>query len=95
MTKLVGEKEAQYDSLKGDLRKAKDASSAANLKIIDYDLKNRWTIVSKHHYDLSTVNTDETAIDYALPAVQSMDDNLSLTTWFSPVFDTTDKDSGF
>ena len=32
MTKLVGEKEAQYDSLKGDLRKAKDASSAANLR---------------------------------------------------------------
>lgn len=65
-------------------------SSAANLKIIDYDLKNRWTIVSKHHYDLSTVNMDETAIDYALPVVQSIDDNLSLTTWFSPVFNTTD-----
>merc|ERR1712165_661984 len=32
LTKLVGEKEAQYDTLKGDLRKAKDASSAANLR---------------------------------------------------------------
>lgn len=64
--------------------------SAADLRIVDYDLKNRWTIVSKHHYDLSSVETDITAIDYELPAVQSIDDNLSLTTWFSPVFDTTD-----
>lgn len=65
-------------------------SSSVDLKIIDYDLKNRWTIVSKNHYDLSSVETDITAIDYALPAVQSINDNLALTTWFSPVFDTTD-----
>ena len=64
--------------------------SAADLKIVDYDLKNRWTIVSKNYYDLSSVAMDETAIDYVLPAVQSMDDNLAFTTWFSPVFDTTD-----
>ena len=30
--KLISEKESMYDSLKGDLRKAKDASSAANLR---------------------------------------------------------------
>jgi len=65
-------------------------NSSADLKIVDYDLKNRWTIVSKHYYDLSSVETDITAIDYALPAKQSIDDNLALTTWFSPVFDTTD-----
>ena len=64
--------------------------SAADLKIVDYDLKNRWTIVSKHHYDLSSVTIDETAIDYVLPAVQSIDDNLAFTTWFSPVFNSTD-----
>ena len=64
--------------------------SAADLKIVDYDLKNRWTIVSKNYYDLSSVETDETAIDYVLPVVQSIDDNLAFTTWFSPVFDSTD-----
>ena len=32
LTRLVGEKESQFESIKGDLRKAKDASSAANLR---------------------------------------------------------------
>lgn len=62
----------------------------SRLKIVDFDLKNRWTIVSKNYYNLSTVSTNDTAIDYALQAKQSIDDNLAFTTWFSPGFDTTD-----
>ena len=62
----------------------------SRLQIVDFDLKNRWTIVSKNYYNLATVPTDDTAIDYSLQAKQSMDDNLALTTWFSPGFDTTD-----
>lgn len=63
-------------------------SSSANLKIVDYDLKNRWTVVSKNYYDLSTVATDEIAIDYVEKSTQSIDENLALTAWFSPTFDT-------
>lgn len=65
-------------------------NSAAQLKIVDYDLKNRWTIVSKHHYDLSTIAMDDTAIDYVQPAVQSIDDNFAMTAWFQPTFNSTD-----
>ena len=62
--------------------------TAAPLKISDYDLKNRWTIVSKNFYDLSSVDTDETAVDYLHVSKQPIDENLAFTTWFSPVFDT-------
>lgn len=65
-------------------------SSAANLRIVDYDLKNRWTVVSKNYYDLSSVNTDEIAIDYVSKSQLNIDENLAFTTWFSPVFDTMD-----
>ena len=65
-------------------------SSAANLRIVDYDLKNRWTVVSKNYYDLSSVNTDEIAIDYVSKSQLTIDENLAFTAWFSPVFDTMD-----
>lgn len=65
-------------------------SANATVKIVDYDLKNRWTIVAKHYYDLSTVATDETAIEYLQNASQSIDDNLSFTMWVQPAFNTID-----
>lgn len=65
-------------------------NSAAPLRIVDYDLKNRWTIVSKNYYDLSSIANDETAIDYVQKASQSIDDNLALTAWISPHFDVND-----
>ena len=64
------------------------ARSTESLSIVDFDLKNRWTVVSKHHYDLSTVETDEIAVDYVENSSQKIDENLALTAWFSPVFDT-------
>jgi len=66
------------------------SSANALVKIVDYNLKNRWTIVSKHHYDLSTVAFDEVAVEYLQQAKQSQDENLSFTFWFSPKFDTID-----
>jgi len=65
-------------------------SSNALVKIVDYNLKNRWTIVSKHHYDLSTVPFEENAVEYLQKAKQSQDENLALTFWLSPTFDSID-----
>lgn len=65
-------------------------SSNALVKIVDYDLKNRWTIVSKHHYDLSTVPLDQNAVEYIQPAKQTQDENLAFTFWFQPTFDNLD-----
>lgn len=64
--------------------------TAADLQIIDYDLKNRWTIVSKNYYNLSSIPLNETAVNYVQQAVQSIDDNLAYTTWFSPTFNNMD-----
>jgi hypothetical protein len=65
-------------------------STASLLKIEDYTLKNRWTIVSKNYYDLSSVSLNEDAVDYVQKSIQSIDNNLAYTTWFSPTFDTSD-----
>jgi hypothetical protein len=62
-------------------------SSRKELIIKDYDLKNRWTIVSKNYYDLSSVANDEVAVDYVQMSKQDIDKNLAFTAWFSPVFD--------
>ena len=35
-----------------------------NLKIKDYDLKNRWTVVSKNFYDLDKVDPTRIAVEY-------------------------------
>lgn len=86
----VFEKDTKPQQLKTTAHQWDDGvrqSSASKLMIQDYDLKNRWTIVSKNYYDLSSVTTDEIAIDYVEKSKQSIDENLSLTAWFSPVFD--------
>jgi len=62
----------------------------ALVKIVDYDLKNRWTIVSKHHYNLSTVPNDQTAVEYIQPAKQTQEENLAFTFWVQPTFDNLD-----
>lgn len=64
--------------------------TAADLQIVDYDLKNRWTIVSKNYYNLSSITLNETAVNYVQQAVQLIDDNLAYTTWFSPTFNNMD-----
>ena len=61
-----------------------------NLKIIDYDLKNRWTVVSKNYYDLNTVATTQTAIEYNVKSELKTDSNLAVSLWFNPQFETTD-----
>lgn len=62
------------------------------LKIVDYDLKNRWTVVSKNYYDLSAVNTANTAVEYAIQSKLTSSDNLAISLWFSPQFDSTNTD---
>lgn len=61
-----------------------------SLRIIDRDLKNRWTVVSKNYYDLSKVDTANTAVEYAKTSSLTSEDNLALSLWFSPQFTATD-----
>jgi len=57
-----------------------------NLKIADYDLKNRWTVVSKNYYDLTIIDIDEVALQYAVKSKVDIGKNAAYTGWFSPQF---------
>ena len=61
-----------------------------NLKIEDYDLKNRWTVVSKNYYDLTNVATTQTAVEYSIASKLTSSDNLAISLWFNPQFENTD-----
>lgn len=61
-----------------------------SLSIVDHDLKNRWTVVSKNYYDLKNVTTNDTAILYTVPSKLSSTENLAVSLWFSPQFNSTD-----
>lgn len=66
-----------------------------NLEIRDYDLKNRWTVVSKNYYDMTQIKTGETGVEYAVQSKLDTKDNLALTLWFSPKFSTDSSDNYF
>lgn len=59
-----------------------------DLNIIDYELKNRWTVVSKNYYNLTQIPKNETAIDYVLSSKLTNDENFAVTAWFQPQFPT-------
>lgn len=59
-----------------------------SLRIKDYDLKNRWTVVSKNYYDFTTMNLNDIALFYAAPSKVEPGKNAAYTGWFSPQFDT-------
>jgi hypothetical protein len=60
----------------------------SNLKIVDSEIKNRWTVVSKNYYDLNTVPLDEVAVEYEAPIV--IKDGFAFTCWFAPTVDFND-----
>lgn len=59
------------------------------LKIRDYDLKNRWTVVSKNYYDLSTFPIDDRALFYDVKSKVEIGSDAAFTGWFSPQFSNT------
>jgi len=72
------------------------------LKIADVDLRNRWTVVSRNYYDLTTAtnkvfnqttqrndNVFDEAIIYNLNSSLTEDANIAYTAWFKPILNTT------
>jgi hypothetical protein len=58
-----------------------------DLLIKDIDLKNRWTVISRNFYDLSSVLDDEfqaPAVVYEQNSRLEIDQNISFTYWFRP-----------
>jgi hypothetical protein len=60
------------------------------LTIQDYDLKNRWTVVSKNYYKLTDIQSPNVAIEYAIESKLASDSSFAISLWFNPQFETTD-----
>lgn len=72
-----------------------------NLKIADIDLRNRWTVISRNYYDLTTAGEKveqqdgtyafefDEAIIYNLNSSLAPDNNLAYVGWFKPMMNTT------
>jgi hypothetical protein len=56
-----------------------------SLTISDMEIRNKWTIVSKNHYDLSSIKDQGIeALVYKKVSTLAADKNLAFTTWFQP-----------
>lgn len=61
------------------------------LLITDAEIRNRWTVISKNHYDLtSTLDSNIEALVYNKKSELATSDNVAFTTWIRPKFDNTD-----
>lgn len=56
-----------------------------NLLILDTEIRNRWTIISKNTYDLSSIkDVNIEALVYKRKSVLASNDNMAATLWFKP-----------
>jgi len=56
------------------------------LLIREYDLYNNWTIISKYHYDLSSMNPGSETFEYRFNEGWTFSDMRSFTAWFRPKY---------
>ena len=66
-----------------------------DLQIIDFDLKNKWTVVSKNYYDLTSVPIGANVLQYDTISKVTPTQNAAFTGWFKPQFDSTSTDEYF
>ena len=57
-----------------------------SLKIADYALKNRWTVVSKNHYDFTNMTEGDSAVIYDAQSELKPGNGAAYTSWFAPRF---------
>ena len=56
-----------------------------NLTILDTEIRNKWTIISKNTYDLSSISdVGIEAVVYKRKSTLATDESLAITLWFRP-----------
>jgi hypothetical protein len=58
------------------------------LQIVDYALKNRWTVVSKNYYNFSNMTLNDSAIVYDAQSEVKSGNGIAFSSWFAPRFAT-------
>lgn len=81
-------KPEQYQTVSTSYRDGIRQFQSKDIKIVDYDLKNRWTVVSKNYYDLTQVDKTNVALEYVKKSNLKATDDFALTAWISPQFET-------
>jgi len=56
------------------------------LLIKEENLYNRWTIISKYHYNLSSMTAGEETVKYRYNSGWTINDNRAFTAWFRPKY---------
>lgn len=88
-------KPEQFQSVTSLYRDGIRSFVSKNIKIVDYDLKNRWTVVSKNYYDLSIADVDDLVLQYNATSKVGTNENAAFVGWFKPQFDSTDNTEYF
>jgi len=57
-----------------------------NLIIKEEKVYNQWTVISKYHYDLSSMNIGDESVVYRYTEGWSSDDSRSFTSWIRPKY---------
>lgn len=85
-------KEEQFQTVTTTYRDGIREFANKRLRIVDYDLKNRWTVVSKNYYDFTSMPLNEIALFYGTRSKVDLNKNAAFTGWFSPKFNLTSTD---
>ena len=69
----------QFQTVSTSYRDGIRQFQSKDLKITDYDLKNRWTVVSKNYYDLTQVDKTNVALEYVKASKMTSTDDFAIT----------------
>jgi len=86
-------KPSQFQSVPTSYRDGIREFVSKDLSIVDYELKNRWTVVSKNYYDLTSSDLNDNVITYDTLSMVKPGKNAAFTGWFSPQFDVSSTDT--
>lgn len=77
-----------YQELEDDIRFSKHPG----LKIADAEIRNKWTLISKNHYELNSkeIEGERFVLTYNAQSSLNATSNLAITSWIRPQFSLTD-----
>ena len=77
-----------YQELEDDIRFSKHP----DLKIEDAEIRNKWTLISKNHYELNNkeIEGERFVLTYNAQSALNTTSNLAITSWIRPQFSLTD-----
>ena len=83
-------KPEQYQTVSHVIEDGVRSYISNSLKIVDSNLTNNYSTISKNYYDLSSVQYNQPALEYGSNSEIKSGESLSVTMWFNPKFKVSD-----